>query len=162
PRGVLVTSASQGETILWNPSTGRILRRFPIGGPLSLSPDGRLVALGQNNDNPDDPSALLAVLDLRTGTHRSFETLPVNADTPCQAIDPHSTLMATTQADGTIALIDLRRLRLLDTLPAKNGSATFAVAFLPDGRTLATGGINGNVTLWDVRTRSVVRTLHLP
>jgi WD40 repeat protein/class 3 adenylate cyclase/energy-coupling factor transporter ATP-binding protein EcfA2 len=251
PRGLLVTSASQGETILWNASTGRILRRFPIGGPLSLSPDGRLVALGQNNDNPDDPSGLLAVLDLRTGTHRSLEALPVNAwitsvafapdgmsvvarsfdggvrvwdaasgsivhtftgqasgqnvvvvpsgrtalagsedgsvvawdlsgkqrlgrtvrwnspqkgclDTPCQAIDPHSTLMATTQADGTIALIDLRRLRLLDTLPAKNGSATFAVAFLPDGRTLATGGINGNVTLWDVRTRSVVRTLHLP
>jgi WD40 repeat protein len=211
------------------------------------------LALGQNNDNPGDPSGFLAVLDLRTGAHRSLEALPVNAwitsvgftpdgrsivgrsfdggvrvwdaasgsivhtftgqasgqnvvivpsgrtalagsedgsvvawdlsgkqrlgravrwsspqkgcvDTPCQAIDPQSTLMATTQADGTTALIDLRRLRLLDTLPAKNGSATYpyAVAFLPDGRTLATGGINGNVTLWDVRTRSVVRTLHLP
>lgn len=249
-RGVLVTSASQGETILWNATTGRILRRFPIGGPLSLSPDGHLVALGQNNDNPADPSGSLAVLDLRTGGHRSLEALPVNAwitgvaftpdgtsilgrsfdggvrvwditsgsivhtftaqasgmnvvvvpsgrtalaggedgsvvawdlsgrqrlgrafrwnapdmacpVAPCQAINEQSTLMATAQADGTIALLDLRSLRLIDTLPARNGSATFALSFLPDGRTLATGGTNGNVIFWDVRTRSVVRTLHL-
>lgn len=249
-RGVLVTSASQGETILWNATTGRILRRFPIGGPLSLSPDGHLVALGQNNDNPADPSGSLAVLDLRTGRHRSLEALPVNAwitsvaftpdgtsilgrsfdggvrvwdvasgsivhtfsaqasgmnvvvvpsgrtalaggedgsvvawdlsgrerlgrafrwnapdmacpFAPCQAINEQSTLMATAQADGTIALLDLRSLRLIDTLPARNGSATYALSFLPDGRTLATGGTNGNVIFWDVRTRSVVRTLHL-
>ena len=49
--------------------------------------------------------------------------------------------------------------RMVDTLPARNGDEAEALAFFPDGRTLVTGGINGNVTLWDVETRSVVRTL---
>jgi WD40 repeat protein len=47
------------------------------------------------------------------------------------------------------------------TLPARNGPLVDALAFLPDGRTLATGGANAKVTLWDVRERSVARTLRL-
>lgn len=249
PRGELVTSASQGDTVVWSARTGRIVRRFPIGGPMSLSPNGRIVALAQNNADPADPSSSLAVLDLRTGKHRSLAALPVKAwitsvaftpdgnsivgrsfdggvrvwdvvsgsivqtftaqgsgldvavvpnggtalsgagdgsvvawdlsgrqrlartfrwntrqmgcaETPCNVINSQSTLMATDQADGTVALIDIRTLKLIATLPARNGLIANALAFFPDGRTLATGGINGHVTLWDVRTRSVVRTLH--
>ena len=36
-----MTSAQQGQTLLWNARTGRIERRFPIGGPFAVSPDGR-------------------------------------------------------------------------------------------------------------------------
>jgi WD40 repeat protein len=70
--------------------------------------------------------------------------------------------MAESLAKGKVGLVDLRAQRLLGTLPAKNGLDSDALAFFPDGKTLATGGRNGNVTLWDVRTRSVVRTLRLP
>jgi WD40 repeat protein/class 3 adenylate cyclase len=248
--GLLVTSASQGETILWDTKTGRVVRRFPIGGPLALSSDGRLAALAQNSPNPAEQSSGVAVLDLGTGAHRSLEALPgvwitsvaLTADgtsivgravggavqvwdvgsgsiaqsftgqgtglnvvvdpsgrtalsgavdgsvvawdlsgkqrlgrtfrwnapaascakTPCNVINTQSTLMATDQADGTVALVDLRTLRLIDTLPARNGSVANALAFLPDGRTLVTGGINGHVTLWDTGSRSAVRTLRFP
>ena len=34
PNGELLTSAEQGQTFLWNPRTGHIVRRYPIGGRL--------------------------------------------------------------------------------------------------------------------------------
>jgi WD40 repeat protein/class 3 adenylate cyclase len=243
PQGVLVTSAHNGEMLLWDTRSGRIQRRFTFGGYFALSPDGHVAAVARNNLNPVDPSARMAVLDLRTGRHRlleglvtkawivdlqftpnaksivaadysgglrvwnlasgkiaqTFEGGPNVAVTPdgrtvlservawdlsgtqslsrtfrwrapaegcgtgvCFWIDPQSSLMAEALANGRVALVDLRAHRLVATLPAKNGQPAEALAFFPDGRTLATGGVNGNVTLWDVRARSVVRTLRFP
>jgi WD40 repeat protein/class 3 adenylate cyclase len=250
PRGSLVTSAQQGETLVWDRKTGRIERRFSIGGPLAVSPDGKSVALAQNNANPFDPRGSLALLDLRTGKHRSFQPLPTSAwitsvafrpngatilgrsfdgvlrvwdvhsgsivetftgapglnlaiarngrtavagardgsvtawdlggaqrlgrtfrwrtpeqgcpTTPCFWVAPHSSLMAEALDDGSVALVDLRAHRLVATLPARNGRQADALAFFPDGRTLASGGSNGHLTLWDLKTRSVTRTLRFP
>ena len=47
--GALITSAAQGETLVWNARTGRIVRRYPIGGRPALSPDGRTLALALNS-----------------------------------------------------------------------------------------------------------------
>ena len=246
PRGTLVTSASQGDTLLWDTETGRIERRFPIGGPFAVSPDGRSVALAQNNTNPADPTSSLAVLDLRTGRHRSLPPVPARAwiisvsltpdgkgivsasfdgslrlwdaasgsiletfaghssgqnqvvapdgrtlmsesgngsvaawdlsgeqrlgktfhwgspesgcaITPCFVLNPQSTLMATNQADGTVALIDLRTRRVVGRLPSNNEAAANALAFFADGRRLATGDATGRVTIWDARTRTALR-----
>ena len=44
-------------------------------------------------------------------------------------------------------------------LPARNGKFAEPMAFTPDGRRLVTGGIAGTVTIWDVRSRAVVRRL---
>ena len=98
-----------------------------------------------------------------SGAQRLGRTFQWNASdmscssVPCFTVNPMSTLMATNQADGTIALIDLRTRRSVGTLPARNGPETDALAFFPDGRTLATGGVNGHVTLWDT-TRTGGRT----
>jgi WD40 repeat protein/class 3 adenylate cyclase len=253
PDGTLVTSAAQGETLLWSARTGRIKRRFAIGGPFAISPDGRSAALARNSPNPSNPSASLWVLDLTTGRRRALTPLPaqgwiisvaftpdgrrvvgasfegalrvwdlasgaivqtfdgqssgenlamtpdgrtvfsgaetgtvvawdlsgsqqlgraiglrtVSQDqgcltTPCFVINAQSTLMATSQADGTVALIDLRTRRVIDTLAARNGPQAEALAFFPDGRRLATGGIAGRVTLWDVHARRILRTIRFP
>jgi WD40 repeat protein/class 3 adenylate cyclase len=252
PRGAILTSAWQGDTVLWDPKNGGIVRRFPIGGTMDISPDGRFAALSQNNEDSGNPSSSLAVLDLHTGTHRALDALPTEwiasvrftpdgksvlgrsfegvlrewdvdsgavvqtftsqssggvglnlaiapdgrtalvgavdgsvaawdlsgtqrlaqtflwsppsslegcPTTPCFVVDRVNTIMASAQSDGTVSLVDLRHLRLVGTLPAKNGKEVDALAFFPDGRTLATGGTNGRVTLWDVRNRSVVRSL---
>ena len=42
--GTLLTSAQQGDTLLWNPETGRIIRRFGLGGLPAMAPDGHTVA----------------------------------------------------------------------------------------------------------------------
>ena len=246
--GMIVTSGQQGDTLLWHPRTGRVVRRFRLGGPFAVSPDGHFAAVAENSPDPADPSASLAVLDLRTGRHRSLESLPARAwivalgftrdgkrvvgasfegalrvwnlasgsieqtfagqpsglnlavardgsavvsgsqggsvaawdmtgshqlartfhwgspdmgcpDIPCLVVNPQGTLMATNRIDGTVALIDLSTHRMVAILPARNGADSTALAFYPDGRKLATGGGNGHVTVWDVTTRSVVRTL---
>ena len=249
PQGTLVSSAQQGETILWNARIGRITQRFDIGGPFAVSPDGKRLAIALNNPNPAVPKASLAVLDLRTGRRRSLRPLPVPGwivavqfagdgavvargfdsavrvwhtgsasitDTfsgagaglnialvndrtvvagardgtltiwdldgarrfgitfrwrgseagcltaPCIAIDRRGTLMAETSGNGTVGLVNLRTRQPAGTLPAKTGPLVDALAFLPDGRTLVTGGANGKAVLWDVRTRAAVRTLTLP
>ena len=246
--GMLLTSAQQGETLIWDPRTGRIVRRFALGGVPALAPDGRTVALGQNSPSAGDLSASVVLLDLRTGSHRallanlpddwirslaftpdgskiagaatdgmhvwdlasgkitesyvaqagpeSLSALDPNTDilisgqqdgsltafdlsgarslgraftwntpgqscpaTPCMVINEQSSLMATDQNDGTVAIIDLRTLRPVRTLPARDGSTAAAISFMPDGRTLVTGGINGRVSFWDVSSGRVMRTL---
>jgi WD40 repeat protein len=248
PRGTLVTSASHGETFLWDTQAGRIKRRFPIGGPFALSPDGHSVALAQNNTNPADPNSSLALLDLRTGRHRSLPPVPAQAwiisvaftpdgkrivsasfdgalrlwdaasgailetfgghssgvnqavspdgrtllsesgsgsvaawdlsgsqrlgktfrwgapdsgcaVAPCFVLNAQSTVMATNQADGAVALIDLRTRRVIGRLPSNHGAAANALAFLADGRRLATGDATGRVAIWDVRTRHILRAV---
>ena len=244
---VLLTSAQQGETILWNAATGRILRRFPVGGLPALSADRHEVALGRNSPNVATPSASVVVLDLQTGvTKRLTDDLPgewivsiaftrdgskvvaqsldsvdvfdvasgtiletytgqpgrralttvdprgatvISAgqdgsvalfdlsgtqrlgrffawnqpsescpNSPCEIVSRQD-LMATDQTDGTIALVDLHTLRLIKTLPARNGALANAISFLPDGRTLLTGGTNRTVTFWNLRTDRIMRTL---
>jgi sugar lactone lactonase YvrE len=65
--------------------------------------------------------------------------------------------MATNQADGAVALIDLRTRRVVGRLPSKHGAAANALAFLADGRRLATGDAMGRVAIWDVGTRHILR-----
>ena len=246
--GTLLTSAQQGDTLLWDPRTGRILRRFALGGLPALASDGDTVALGQNSPSSGDQSGAIVLLNLRTGSHRALtlgelgywirslaftpdgseiagaatdglhvwdlasgkivasyvagagpKTLsaldpdsdilvsgqqdgslaafdlaggrrlgrafswntPAQAcgSSPCMAVNRQSSLMASAQADGTIALVDLRTLRLVRTLPARDGPIVAAVSFMPDGRTLVTGGGNHRVTFWAVDSGRVTRTL---
>jgi WD40 repeat protein/class 3 adenylate cyclase len=247
-RDVLLTSAQQGETILWNAGTGRILRRFPIGGLPALFANHHKVALGRNSPGPPvNPSSSVVVLDLQTGVARTLTwdlpgewivSIAVTPDgskivaqsldgvdvfdvasgtiletytgqpgrralttidsrgatvisagqggsvalfdlsgtqrlgrffawnqgsescsaAPCAVVNRQD-LMATDQANGTIALVDLHTLRLIKTLPARNGAIANALSFLPNGRTLLTGGSNRRVTFWDLGTDRVTRTL---
>ena len=71
-RGTLLTSAQQGDTLLWNPETGRIIRRFGLGGLPALAPDGHTVALGQNSPSAGDQSSAITLLDLRTGRRHAL------------------------------------------------------------------------------------------
>ena len=52
PGGRLLTSAQRGETLVWDARAGRILRRYPIGGPFALSPDRRRIAIARNSPFP--------------------------------------------------------------------------------------------------------------
>ena len=245
--GLLLTSAQQGETILWSARSGRILRRFPVGGFAGVSAGGHQVALGIDSSSFSTPSASVTILDLRTGRQRrlradlpsewirtiaftpdgarivagttdtvhvwdvasgqiaetdnpqtgrrlettvdprgatvlagsqdgsvavfdlsgtrrlgrffSWNTPELSCDgPPCQVINPQD-IMATDQADGTIALVDLHTLRLTRTLPAREGAIAQAIAFAPGGRTLVAGGTNRRVVFWDIRTGRVTRTL---
>jgi WD40 repeat protein len=76
PDGTIVTSAQQGQTLNWDPATGRVLRTFDVGGPFALAPDGSHAAIARNNDNPIAPTSGLDLLNLETGAHDSLGDLP--------------------------------------------------------------------------------------
>jgi WD40 repeat protein/class 3 adenylate cyclase/tRNA A-37 threonylcarbamoyl transferase component Bud32 len=249
PGGTLVTSASGGDTYLWDTTSGTILRRFPVGGVLAVSSTGREAALGVNSPSLALPSAKVVVVDLHTGREHTLQTdLPdqwirtitfapgdlkivagamdavhvwnaasgVIAETyvgppqrrslmaidprtgtvissgqdgsitafdlsgtrrlvrffswntpqmscpnsPCAVVNRQSRLMASDQGNGTVALVDLRTLRRVRTLPARDGALANGIAFTSDGRTLVTGGTSGAVTFWDVTTGTAIRSLH--
>ena len=79
----------------------------------------------------------------------------------CKVVDPQSDLMATENGDGSVALFDLRTLRRTTTLPPGDGSQAQPLGFSPDGHTLLTGDLAGRLTLWNVATHSVVRTIQV-
>jgi WD40 repeat protein/class 3 adenylate cyclase len=246
--GTLLTSGQQGHTLLWNPRTGRILRRFDVGGLPAMAPGGQIVALGRNSPSAGNQSSAITLLDVRTGKQRtllatlpdywirslaftpdgkelagaatdgvhvwdpstgkilesyatqagprSVGTLDPSGHTliagqqdgsiaaydlagarrlgenfswnaprlgcsfpPCMVVNRQSQLMAADQANGTVALVDLRTHRTVRTLPARDGATSAAIAFTPDGRTVVTGGSNRHVTFWDAATGRVTRTL---
>jgi WD40 repeat protein len=250
-RGLLVSSGQQGQTLLWDARTGRVERRFPVGGLPSVSADGHTIALAANSPSLINARTRIAVIDLRANRYRylpatlsdaSVRTVAltpdgktivgatIHGDTyvwdtasgsisytiaappgaigtaaldparrtflvgsrdgsvtafdlgglhrlgrafqwnapgqsclsyPCFIVNRQSEEMATDQADGSVALIDLRTLRLAATLPARNGPLAPAIAFFPDGRTLLTGGSAGRLTVWDTRSHRVLRTVEV-
>jgi WD40 repeat protein len=77
PDGRLITSTAGGETIVWDARRGRSVRRFPIGGPPALAPDGNTLAIARSRMDQATPSSAVAMLDLRSGRRSTLaEKLP--------------------------------------------------------------------------------------
>jgi WD40 repeat protein len=111
------------------------------------------------------PDGSIAGFDV-SGTRRlgqafAWETpsLSCAGDTggPCDAVSQHTDLLADTRSDGTVAIVNLHTLRLARILPDHIGDDD-AVAWLPDGRTLVHGELNGELRFWDVTTGRITRT----
>jgi WD40 repeat protein len=59
-------------------------------------------------------------------------------------------------------LWDVATEKITATLTDPDGQGTWAVAFAPDGTTLATGDANGSTYLWDIATHKITATLTDP
>ncbi|MBV8941143.1 MAG: WD40 repeat domain-containing protein, partial [Solirubrobacterales bacterium] len=162
PNGRSVVGATiHGDTSVWNTGSGVISQTIaaPVGaiGIAALDPAGRTLLIGSR-----DGSVTAFDLSGSRRLGRAFQWNTPNQScvtSPCFAVDRLGDVMAVTQGDGSVATIDLHTLRRTATLPARNGPLATAIAFFPDGRTLLTGGSAGRITLWDVRSHRVLRTI---
>jgi RNA polymerase sigma factor (sigma-70 family) len=158
PDGKLVSGTAQGEARLWDAATGGELARFGVARSevphaFALSPDGAVLALaGRTDDVP--------LWDVNTG--KQVGSLPGHLKARSLAFSPDGGTLAVGDEANSIRLWDLKARRVTAKLVGVKaphqvggiGDAVFALAFSPDGKTLASLGdlADGTLRIWDVPT----------
>jgi WD40 repeat protein/energy-coupling factor transporter ATP-binding protein EcfA2 len=157
-RGTLVAGgAADGNVLLYDLQNAKPIDVKRGGGEaidaLSFDPSGSHVVAASAD-------GVGYVIDAGSGEYTS--TLDAQPGAPAildAAFNRSGTMLATTYADGSIALwtIDLGRASRIasfhaPTDPASPDKAVPAAAFSPDGELLATGGSDGRMLIWHPQT----------
>jgi serine/threonine-protein kinase len=138
-------------------------RLFPksmnFGAPLVVNPDRQYLdrldpaRLPPENKFAELPKALVWVLGEHRVRHAGY---PLS----CIAVHPEEKFIATgSVGDSTIRFGDIATLRELKTVRVPSGGQLYALKFSPDGKTLASGGNDKLVRLWDVETGKALKVL---
>ncbi|SEH02686.1 WD40-like Beta Propeller Repeat [Nonomuraea solani] len=118
----------------------------------SFSPDGRTLAISGTDRR-------MLLRDMTTGRKTSITLAGTPRRVRPAVFSPDSKTVAVRgEEDQTVRLWSVPGHRWLP-LSARHAIGTWAVAFTPDGRTLATGGNDRNVFLWDVTGQRKIATL---
>lgn len=173
-----VSLDGRGQMVVWDTSRGRTLRALPghenSAQHAAFSPDGRWLATAGSSRAEAARKTLeeLKLWDLGTGMPRwTLSDHRVEAI----AFSPDGKILAGGDFGREILLLDAETGKLIRTLPGPRGIVR-SLAFSPDGATLACGdmiidnrvqkGVHlymktlaGEVTLWDVRSGDLKRTL---
>jgi cytochrome c len=144
PDGKAVVSAAYDLTLRIWPLDGAAPTIVTLPTPLSavaVAPDGEIVAAGANG--------LVYFLD-GAGQLRG-ETQAAPTPVISLAVSPDGALVAAAGIRGSVTVIERKQRKLARTLVGP-GLPVWSVAFLPDSRTLLTGGTDRMVRRWDAVT----------
>ena len=162
--GTLYTVSHDGTAIAWDLGGDRELgRRFTFthdrapsgydGHPGSFSPDGRLVALGLNEQG-------IRLWDARDLTPVGPPLLETGGEVWALAFAPDGRTLAAVTVEGQATLWDVEGRSLLRGPFTVATGAAQGVSFSADGKLLATAGPSG-VDLWKVATGEPLDTIAL-
>ncbi len=174
----LAAGDKDGRIVLWDPATGAIRRTIKAPNwvnALAFSPDGKtLVSSGSGNVDPNlhlwdvETGARRETFDGHTNSVESLAFSPDGARIASGGRDMNLFVWRTGFPVGTIEhslqavadhgnplslfdVVDMDLAQLLSALAATKGSedrGIHAVAFSPDGGTLAAGSERGTILLW--------------
>ncbi len=159
PKGrTLASCGEDGQAVTSAASGGGKLTRWPVCAghvsALAFTPDGSRMITGSLSHTYVGPTArggggggCILVWDPK---HPEDQGRPLDAD-PVHGLDvsPCGTLLASSHFGHTVKLWRIETGECLHVFEGHT-DAVFAVAFAPDGKTLASGGPSGHVHIWDV------------
>lgn len=172
PDGKLLACEGEDKTIrLWDVSTGKEHRHWESHQntglrSLMFSPDGKVLASAGVLDSRSDGGVHLRLWAVDTGKAVplpiEFRDDPYESRVQVLAISPSGRVLATTpsearrdaktgkvEAMGIIWLWDLLSCQALGFIDTPQETID-SLAFAPDGRTLASGGGDSTILLWDL------------
>jgi cytochrome c len=145
PDGTAVVSAGYDATVrIWplpQPASPIVAELPTPLNAVAIAPDGEIAVAGA-----DGHVYFLSPSGTRLG---ATEALP--AAIVALAISRDGTLIAAAGVNGAVALID-RKMRSVLRILVGPGVSVWAVAFLPDGKAVLTGGRDCTIRRWDVET----------
>jgi len=165
PDGKVLAAIKQNYLDLFDLQTGKVVHslRWQEDHPLAMafSPDGQFVAAAGR-----EPRIRL----WQTSTGKPVNSPAGHSDRVTSvALSPDGKILASGSWDNTVCLWDVATGKLIHQLTQKlqmwlfrsdgkkeqirnRWANVYAVTFSPDGKTLASGGKDGHVRLWDVST----------
>ena len=162
-QALLASGADDHDIIVWDPDSGRPLRRWPAHEvfvtALAFSADGSMLASGRGGFlKVGDYSVRL--WDVQTGTLRKSLPGPATG-VYALAFDPTGRRLASGDSGGTVLLFDVDSGRILRREKVGNSPVT-SVVFHDGGRHLLVGLQKGSVALFDLEQSGPPRHIALP
>lgn len=170
PNGKVLASASGDKVHLWNAATGELLSTLKghLGPVLSVSfsPDGKTLASSGKGEPFLSKDDTVRLWNPTTG--QLLNTLRGHAGHVLSvSFSSDGKILASASGDNTVRLWNPATGQLLNTLSGHlttfiagvEVGAVLSVSFSPDGNTLASGGADNTIRLWNPTTGQLLSTL---